>query len=447
MSVERREDAQSAATPVYGWYVVGILTVAYLFSYLDRSVLTLLVKPIREDLGISDTEISLLHGFAFAIFYASLGVPLGRLADRTNRVRLVVAGVGVWSLFTAACGMTRNFVELFVMRMMVGVGESVLNPCAYSIITDTADRKHLSRALSVYTMGIYIGAGLALILGGLVVQAIAEQPLTTVPFLGEMKAWKTIFFVVGLPGLLLMLIIWLTVKEPTRKGLMNNGISTAVPLSEVIRFARVNQRVLTFHFFGFSLIQLMANAIGLWIPTFFQRTHGWEVAEAGILFGGILLVCGPIGALLGGVLADRYDRRRSFGGPFMIAAILAALAIIPASVSTLVDSPWLAFSMLAILVVLFSGPVGLGVSALQQLTPNELRGQLSAVYLLVVNLLGIGFGPTLVALVTDYGFGDDNALGTSLAIVGGTATLLSALLLFAGQKAFKQSLQRAEAWV
>lgn len=431
----------------YGWYVVGILTVAYVFSYMDRSILTLLVEPIRADLGINDTQLSLLHGFAFAVFYATLGIPMGRLADRSSRVRLIVVGVGVWSLFTAACGLARNFLELFIMRMLVGVGESVLNPCAYSIITDTAERKHLSRALSIYTMGIYIGSGAALILGSLVVRSVLEQPTVNLPLLGEVKAWKTIFFYVGLPGLLLMILIWRTVREPLRRDRLSTAaVGKSLPLSEVLAFIRLNRRVLVCHFFGFSLIQLMGNAVGLWIPTFFQRSHGWAVADAGIAFGVVLIIFGPIGALLGGALADRYDRRHGQGGPFTVGAVLAGLAAVPAMASVLVGDPWLALVLLALLILCFSGPIALGISALQQVTPNEMRGQLSAVYLLIVNFLGIGFGPTLVALITDYGFGDDSALGYSLAIVGGGASIAAALLLLGGRGAFLQSLERAKVW-
>ncbi|KGE02643.1 MFS transporter [Pseudohaliea rubra] len=447
MNQSRAPVADATRSPLYGWYVVGILTVAYVFSYMDRSILTLLVEPIRTDLDISDTQLSLLHGFAFAMFYATLGIPIGRLADRSSRVRLIVAGVGIWSVFTAACGLARNFLELFVMRMLVGVGESVLNPCAYSIITDTAERRHLSRALSIYTMGIYIGGGAALILGGLVVRAVLEEPTITLPLLGEVRAWKTIFFYVGLPGLLLMAVIRRTVREPMRRDRLRTAVAgKSLPLSDVFAFLRLNREVLVCHFLGFSLIQLMGNAVGLWIPTFFQRSHGWLVADAGIAFGVVLIIFGPIGALLGGALADRYDRRHGQGGPFVVGALLAALAAVPATASTLVGGPWLALALLALLVLCFSGPIALGVSALQQVTPNEMRGQLSAVYLLIVNFLGIGFGPTLVALITDYGFGDDSALGYSLAVVGGGASIAAALLLFAGRGAFARSLERASVW-
>jgi len=269
----------------------------------------------------------------------------------------------------------------------------------------------------------------------------------TVPGLGEIAAWKTVFFFVGLPGLLLMALLWRTVREPARRGrshLAQEGKS--VPLAAVFAFLRLNRWLLVCHFFGFSLVQLMGNAVGLWIPTFFQRSHGWQVADAGMAFGVVLIIFGPLGALLGGTLADRYDRRRGTGGPFVVGAVLAALAILPATAAPLVSSPGLALTLLALLVLCFSGPIALGVSALQQVTPNELRGQLSAVYLLIVNFLGIGFGPTLVALITDYGFGDDAALAYSLALVGGCASAGAALLLFAGRGPFLRSLERAAAW-
>lgn len=435
----------------YAWYTVGVLMLAFLLSYVDRSIMSLLVDPIRRDLALSDTQISLLHGFAFAVFYAAFGLPLGRLADRTHRVRLIVAGVTLWSLFTAACGLARNFWQLFVTRMGVGVGEAALNPSAYSIITDSFPRHLLARALSTYVMGTYMGFGLAFIMGGMVVRLVEAMPTLVLPLLGEVYTWQLAFFYAGLPGLFVAALIFLTLREPARRGRVRDTPSAAaapaVPLREVVAFIGQNRRTLICHLGGFSLIGILVNGLVLWTPSFFHRTYGWEVADAGVAYGTILLLAGPMGIFAGGALSDWLDRKGPAGGSFLTAAVCVGCAIGPAIASPLVDNPGLAMSLIAVLVFFTSAPWGVAVSAIQQITPNEMRGQVSAIYLFVVNFIGIGFGPTVVALITDQVYGDDAALRYALSWVGGSAALAAMVLLLSGLGAFRASARRAEAWV
>ena len=434
---------------MYSWYVVGVLMVAYLFSYVDRSILSLLVAPIRSDLDLSDTEVSVLHGLAFAIFYTLLGFPVGRLADRSNRVAIIVAGIGLWSLFTAACGLARNFWQLFFMRVGVGVGEAALNPCAYSIIADSFPRRLLSRALSLYVTGTYLGFGVAFIVGGVVVGSVSDSPTTQLPLIGEVRTWQAAFIYVGLPGLLVMALVGLTLREPPRRGLMGgagDGPSVGVPIPVLLRFIKRNRRTLVCHVLGFGFIGVLVNGLVLWTPSYFVRSHGWAVAEAGVLYGLVLAVLGPTGILLGGWVADRWDGAKPRGGPFLAAAGFTALGIAPAFISTLVADAYLSLALIAVLVLCTIAPWGVAVSALQQFTPNEMRGQVSAIYLFFVNIIGIGMGPTLIALATDHAFGDDAMLGVAMSLVAGASAILAALTLGFGLPAFRASLKRAEAW-
>ncbi len=444
-----------ASRLAYSWYVVGVLMVAYLFSYVDRSILSLLVAPIRGDLGLSDTELSLLHGFAFAIFYTLLGFPIGRLADRGNRVAIIVAGIGTWSLFTAACGLARNFWQLFFMRVGVGVGEAALNPCAYSIIADSFPQRLLSRALSAYVVGTYLGFGVAFIVGGMVVGGVSESPTTHLPLLGEVRTWQAAFIYVGLPGLLVMALVGLTVREPSRHGLMRGaggdgppspGEPVGVPIPVLLRFIRRNRRTLICHVLGFGCIGVLVNGLVLWTPSYFVRSHGWTVAEAGVLYGLVLATLGPAGILMGGWAADRWDGTEPRGGPLLAAAGFTALGIVPAFISTLVADAHVSLALIAVLVFCTSAPWGVAVSALQQFTPNEMRGQISALYLFFVNIIGIGMGPTLIALATDHAFGDDAMLRYAMSLVAGASALLATAILALGQPAFRSSLRRAEAW-
>ena len=217
----------------YAWYVVGVLTLAYIFSFIDRQILNLMVGPIQRDLGIGDTQMSLLMGASFAVFYTLFGIPLGRLADTRSRRAIISVGIALWSVMTVGCGLARTFWQLAFMRMGVGVGEASLSPSAYSLISDYFRPERRSTAMSVYSMGIYIGAGMAFILGGFITLLVSGRESTDIPWIGSVRSWQLIFFVVGLPGLLISLLL-LTVREPVRKGvrLKSDASAITVPTSK-----------------------------------------------------------------------------------------------------------------------------------------------------------------------------------------------------------------------
>jgi len=429
----------------YAWYVVAVLMLAYVLSYVDRSILTLLVVPIKRDIGLSDTQISLLHGFAFALFYTLMGFPIGRLADRSHRVRIIAVGVTLWSLMTAACGLAKSFAHLFLARVGVGFGEAALNPAAYSMIADYFRPHLISRATSTYVMGTYLGFGVAYIVGGAVVAAVSDMPDLQLPLVGHIAAWQTVFFYVAAPSLLVLLLL-LTVREPHRRERLHTRDGRGASLTEFLDFIRTNWRTFLSHSLGFGCLGLLVNGMALWTPTFLFRTHGWEMADAGIAYGVLLLVFGGCGVYLGGWVADRMDRHGRCGGPFISALAFSLGAVLPACAYPLMPSDTGALALMVPMVLCSSAPWGVAVSALQQMAPNELRGQVGAFYLFTVNLIGIGFGPTLVALLTDYYFADPAALRYSMAIVAGGATIVATLALNWGLPHFRASLVRARAW-
>jgi MFS family permease len=434
----------------YAWYVVGVLTFVYIFSFIDRQILNLLVRPIRRDLGISDTEMSLLMGFSFAVFYTFSGIPLGRLADARSRRTIIAIGFATWSLFTAGCGLARNFAQMLLLRMGVGVGEATLSPAAYSLITDYFPRQRLATAISVYSMGIYIGSGLALILGGAVAALAATQEWWELPLIGATRPWQVIFFIVGLPGVPLALLMY-TVREPERRGMRKTqsadgkARTAQVPMRQVIRYLLDNKATFLCHNLGFALISFSNYGSNAWVPTFFIRNHGWTASKAGIVYGTIIAMAGTLGIVAGGRFAD-WLSERGYRDATMRVGLLVTLAWLPCGLYPLLpDANWAA-ALLVPAVFLTSAPFGVAAAAVQQMMPNPMRGQASAIYLFVVNLIGLGLGPTAVALTTDYVFRNDHMVNYSLLIVSIIAHIAAAALLWGGLKPYQQSLDRLKEW-
>src|SRR5271155_3117108 len=220
------------ATPSYpssfaAWYSVAVLLLMYIFSFIDRTTISLIVEPMKRDLQISDTQIGMLQGLAFALLYTFLGLPIARLSDRHNRKAIIAAGVLVWSIMATLCGLARTAVQLFIARIGVGVGEAALSPAAYSMITDSFPRGKLGSAFGVYNIGITIGAGVAFLVGGIVVAAVSHPGASyTLPIFGEVRAWQMVFVVTGAPGILLPLLL-LTFREPVRRGILRAEPATA----------------------------------------------------------------------------------------------------------------------------------------------------------------------------------------------------------------------------
>ena len=438
----KRDDSYPSAR--YAWYVVGVLTLAYVFSFIDRQILTLLVGPIKRDLHISDTQMSLLMGLSFAVFYTFFGIPLGRLADSRSRRAIITVGIVVWSVMTAGCGVVQRYWQLAVMRMGVGVGEASLSPAAYSLIADSFRPEKRSTAISVYSMGIYLGAGLATLLGGLVVRFASGKEGVLVPLVGTTRPWQLVFFAVGFPGLLVALLL-ATVREPSRKG-GGQPAPHAAPLSDVWAYVRDNERTFLCHNLGIAFLAFSGYGAAAWIPTLLGRRHEWTAARSGVVFGLIGMTCGTLGIVLGGYLADRL-RQRGHSDATLRVALFGALAWLPFGIlfPLMPTGEW-AVVLLAPAYLFSSLPFGVAPAAIQQMMPNSMRGQASAIYLFVINLIGLGLGPTAVAVVTDYVFHDDRAVHLSLLIVGVAANLVAAALLWMGLEPYRRSLDYLTAW-
>lgn len=433
-----RASEPAGTSDAYAWYVVGVLILAYMVSYVDRTILTLLVKPIRETLQISDFQLSLLHGLAFAIFYTLLGIPIARLADTRSRTKIIAIGIFVWSIMTALCGLARTFGQMFMARVGVGVGEAALSPAAYSMLSDYFSGARLTRALSVYTAAIYMGGGIALILGGLVIGLV---PALDLPIIGYMHPWQVVFVIVGMPGILVAALM-LTIREPTRRGVSSKlGAGLAVPLAEVRRYVAERGAAYGLLIAGYSTLSLMWNGMTAWIPTFFIREFGWEASEVGLRFGLVMLVFGVTGICTGGWLSG-WMRARGRTDSNVILGIISGVAMLPFGIAAPLASD-ATVSMVLFCFFAFAGslPYGGAAAAFQEITPNQMRAQVSALYLFGLNLAGIGLGPMVVALFTDQVFGDDMALPWSLSLMAVLAAPLGCFLLYKAMRPYRRSME------
>jgi MFS family permease len=427
--------------PTYSWYVVLVLLLAYTLSFVDRMVLSLLVTPIRQALDISDTQFSLLVGMAFALFYTVAGLPIAWIADRYNRRNLIVGGIGLWSFMTLICGLATNYIGLFAARVGVGIGEATLSPAAYSMLSDYFPRNKLSRAIAVYSVGVPLGSGIALMLGALAIKAILLSPGISLPLVGHVDAWRLTFAFVAAPGLVVSLLM-LTVREPFRR---DQGAPTNPGKPEGFTAHVMAHKVtLGSIFAGMSMIGMVMYGTIAWVPAFMSRTYPISITDAGLWFGVIMAVCGAAGLVLGGTIADRmFNKGRAdahirtmrlsilLGGPFLV-----LMPLMPSATGAL--------SLLAPGFLLITMH-GVGSVALQLITPNKFRARITALYFFVVNLIGLGLGPTAIALVTDMVFHDDAALRYSIFIVAGTMLPLAALLLTLGLPHYRQSIKNVSA--
>jgi len=425
----------------YAWYVVAVLMFAFMVAFVDRQILSLLVQPIKRDLGVSDTQISLLAGFAFAIFYSVLGVPIARLADRTNRKYLICVGVFLWSVMTAVCGLTKSYWELFLARVGVGVGEATLSPAAYSMMADYFPPNKLARAIGVYAMGLYIGAGVAMLAGSAVVSMVIEEGAVKYPIIGTVYPWQLTFFVVALPGLLVLAFL-ATVKEPPRRETASAGqqltAAGSVPIAEIRRFLRSNRRMVIAHLMGFLSWGTVVSAYLVWAPEFLRRTHDFSVPQAGTIYGLCLLFFGGAGPYVGGWFAE-WLSRRGYRDAEMRASMLLGCAMIPCVVlAPLAPDRVSAIVMLAVLTFFLAAPQGLAPTIIQLMAPNRMRAQITALFMLIGVLAGFSLGPYLVAWFTDSVFGDEAAISYSLAIVGAILTPIGVLFLWYGMKPFAE---------
>lgn len=414
-------------SPAVRNYALSALVVVYTFNFIDRQILSILLEPIKADLGLSDTALGMLTGFAFALFYATLGIPIARYADRSNRRNLISVALTIWSAMTAFSGLAQNFWHLLIARVGVGVGEAGCSPPAHSMIADYFPTENRATALGVYSLGIPFGILFGFLAGG---------------WLNEFFGWRVAFFVVGIPGLLLAILIRFTLREPSRG--MAEGRTDAGEQPSIMETFTYLWRKRTFRHmaFGSALTAFVGYGVVTWIPSFLIRSYGMETGEVGTYLGLILGIPGGIGIALGGYLADRFGNRDTRWYLWIVTASLLLAAPFSIGVYLSDTATW---SLLLLII-----PVALGnfyqattFSQTQGLVTLRMRAVAAAVLLFILNIIGLGAGPQFVGLLSDLlreSYGDES-LRYSLLIFS-FVNLWAAYHYYAAGKTLKAELVR-----
>ncbi|WP_162986927.1 MFS transporter [Sphingomonas paeninsulae] len=396
----------AAASRGVAWRAVAVLLLFYALAMVDRQVLFLLVGPIRKDLGATDFQVGLLQGLSFAVSFCLFGLPFGYAVDRVSRRLVVFVGVMVWAAATTASGFASSYGELFAARILVGAGEAALGPAAFSMLSDLFPPKKLTFALSIYSMGSLVGNALAFALSGWVIGL--TQAAETALF--GLRSWQAVFLIVGTPGLLIAFCIFL-VPEPTRRG--HRGIQASWP--DLFAFIRLRRRFFICHLGGFSCMMTIAYANLAWGPTFLVRHFGWSIPQVGATLSVYSLLLGIFCFLFSGKMVE-WLQNRGYEDAHLRYYAVGSLITTLAGASAFQAPNAVIYLCIAAFGALFVNLAAIAPAALQIVTPGELRGRVSAIYLLVTGLIGMTAGPALVSGITQFIFADDNRVNDSLSI-------------------------------
>jgi len=441
-SIALQESNTEEINSKYSWYVLCILTLSFTVSFIDRQVLTLLIDPIKSDLNISDTQVSLLIGFAFSLFYVSMAIPIARQVDKGNRVNIIAIGVFFWSIMTGLCGFAKSYWQLFIARIGVGVGEATLTPAVYSLIPDYFPKEKLGTAVGFYMLGMSFGTGFALVLGGAILSYVSAIGDITIPIIGTLRPWQVTFVIVGFPGILLALLIKWTVREPKRRNIFENN-SAAMPEVSIIPFLKANFKTISCITIAYSFGGMVFYGFLTWIPEHLRRTFDWDISNAGYVFGILLATLGSVGAVLGGKLHDYVYSKGYKDAPIRCALIVFSMLLPIMVITPLMASSNLSIIMLGVFSFTMFLQQAMSPVAIQMIAPNHVRAQVVAIFFFVSTFFSIGIGPSIVAIFTDYVFQDEDKLYLSISMVSAVFLPFCILALYLCLKPFRKSVEDA----
>ncbi len=441
--------ADTGQTPDYStgrkYYVVILLALAGTLSFIDRQILAVMIGPIKRDLGgLSDTQISLIIGVAFALIYSLASLPLARIADRYNRRNLIAAGIASWSAMTAMAGFAGSFWQLFAARMGVGIGEATLGPATTSLVADYWERERLPLAYGIVAVAPFLGTGIASIVGGPLIDYLEARPKLSLPLFGEMYSWQSVLVLVGLPGIVLALAMF-TMREPKR--LQSHLESTdGYSFAQLLEFVRSRWDYLWLHFLAYLCLSIQGFAFLTWVVEFFVRKHDWSRTQIGVTYGIIAIVLGIVGSIWAGYYAGRLIARGHDDGPMRL-TLWGAIGLAPLAIAMpLVANAWMSLALVMPITFFMAMPSGLSNAALQAIAPSRMRGQLIAVYLICVSFISYALAPAIIGIMNDYVFKSEGAIDLSLSTLAALNYGIAIVCLALSLKPLRAHLLTAARW-
>ncbi len=405
---------------------VAVMTLAQVFAFIDRQIPAMLVEPIKQDFSLNDSQIALLGGAAFSIFYAIMALPIGYAVDRYKRVNVLGTGIFVWSLMTTLAGLANSFGRLFGARIGVAVGEAVMAPVSVSLVSDYFSQNKQGKPMGIITAGVYIGIGATLIGGGYLIDYLTDIGGITIPGIGYFKPWQATFLVVGIPGILISIAAFM-LYEPRRLGLSKKFDDT----KKVHIFSHLKQNKSTLFpmFGGLIFMALIFYSFTFWAPSMMVRTYGLSLTEVGFTLGVITIIASILGTITSGTVVDYLRSKGHSDAPIrtgMFACIFATPAI---CLAPLVDSLILTWGLIGLYLFFISSFAPIGLLAVSGISGNEVKGQMAAVHAFLMMAFGLSLGPQITAFFTDFILMDESKLDMAIAMTG-LIVLPSAALLF-----------------
>jgi MFS family permease len=441
-AVSADDEADFYPNKAGAYYGLFILAGCVMFTVLDRQILNLMVEPVKQDFNLTDTQMALLLGVAFSSTYFLCGLPIARIADTHSRRLVISCSVAFWSFFTVLSGFAQNFWHMFIARMGIGAGESGYSPATWSILSDTFPRHKLAVANGILGMGNQMGQGLALIVGGSALHIVAQFPPVHIPGVGELRPWQWAFIIVGAPGLIWALLVQFTMKDPPRRGIPKSAKPKPVPIKRVFGYMFDDWRCFGPIMFVKFVKLLLSMGTTAWMPTLLRREFGWELTKIGLVQGAVIFIITPTALFLGGKLSERWSKQGNWEANMRIVSYTSLCMIPTASLYPQMPTAELCLALYALNIFIAGLGFGPSAAALQMVTPNQMRSQVSAVGLIMTNVLATSLGPLMVALLTDYVFKNPNDIKYSMTTCALLLGPLAAGVTWYGVKPYGRSVRK-----